>query len=65
VIDDVYYPIGYVDEVAVYNYALSAGRIEAHYSSAVTSSSPDGVIPEPAALSLLGLAALAMKRKRA
>jgi hypothetical protein len=26
---------GYVDEIAIYNYALSAGRIAAHYSAAI------------------------------
>jgi len=43
---------GWIDEVAIYNSALSADRIEAHYEA--------GVVPEPSTLVLLGIGLLAL-----
>lgn len=45
-----------LDEVALYDYALSAARVTAHYQV--------GVVPEPAAVSLLGLGALGLLARR-
>ncbi len=52
---------GAVDEVAVYDYALGADRISAHFDAATAS------VPEPTALALLALSigVLMRRRKRA
>ena len=49
---------GFVDEVAYYNYALSADRISAHYQTGI------GVIPEPSTALLLGLGLAGMAARR-
>ena len=46
---------GGVDEVAVYDYALTAGQVREHYLAS---------IPEPATLSLLALGGVALVRRR-
>jgi hypothetical protein len=48
---------GHIDRVAIYDYALSPERIQAHYQA--------GLIPEPASLSLLALGGLMLFRRRA
>lgn len=45
-----------MDEVAVYDYAIGADRVTAHYQA--------GLVPEPAALSLLGVGALGLMARR-
>jgi len=50
---------GTLDEIAVYDYALTADQIQAHYAA--------GVVPEPATTALMGaglLALLARRRRR-
>ena len=51
---------GTIDEVAYYNYALAADRVENHYLTGI------GVIPEPSTALLLGigLAGLGMRRRQ-
>lgn len=48
--------VGLLDEVAVYDSVLSADRVAAHYAA--------GIVPEPATLSLLGLGALTLIRRK-
>jgi hypothetical protein len=48
--------VGLLDEVAIYDTVLSANQVAAHYAA--------GTIPEPATLSLLGLGAMAMLRRK-
>lgn len=48
--------VGLLDEVAIYDTVLSADRVAAHYAA--------GIIPEPATLTLLGLGAIALLRKK-
>lgn len=50
-----YFFTGDLDETAIYPFALTAADIQAHYTAG---------IPEPATLSLLGLGALALARRR-